>query len=54
MNIIFIVEVYNLYEYKNYLFCGKFDFFYDKVGLYDILCNVVCGYDFVIVIICSW
>jgi len=37
--IIFIAEVYNPAEYRNYLNNGKFDFLYDKVGLYEILRN---------------
>ena len=53
-NIIFIAEVYNPHEYKNYLFRGKFDFLYDKVGLYDTLRNVACGYDSASAITRSW
>ncbi|MBE9582828.1 alpha-amylase [Mucilaginibacter sp. JRF] len=34
-NVIFIGEAYNPHEYYNYLFNGKFDYLYDKVGLYD-------------------
>ena len=34
-NVVFIAEIYNPKEYKNYLDKGKFDFHYDKVGLYD-------------------
>jgi len=33
--LIFIAEVYNPAEYRNYIFNGKFDYLYDKVGLYD-------------------
>lgn len=40
-DILFIAEVYNPNEYKNYIFNGKFDYLYDKVGLYDTLRNVV-------------
>ncbi|KXX72026.1 alpha-amylase family protein [Flammeovirga sp. SJP92] len=36
-NIRFIAEVYNPTEYKNYIFNGKFDYLYDKVGVYDSL-----------------
>jgi len=43
-NIIFIAEVYNPNEYHNYLFRGQFDYLYDKVGLYDTLRAVACGY----------
>ncbi|MDR3328349.1 MAG: alpha-amylase [Prevotellaceae bacterium] len=43
-HIIFIAEIYIPELYKNYLNYGKFDFMYDKVGLYDTLRGVVCGY----------
>jgi glycosidase len=39
-DILFIAEVYNPAEYKNYIFNGKFDYLYDKVGMYDTLRNV--------------
>ncbi|EJW95405.1 glycosidase [gut metagenome] len=42
--LIFIAEVYNPNEYRNYLMRGRFDYLYDKVGLYDTLRNVTCGY----------
>lgn len=42
--IIFIAEVYNPNEYRNYIYHGGFDYLYDKVGLYDTLRGVVCGY----------
>jgi glycosidase len=35
--IIFIAEIYNPTQYKNYVQTGKFDFLYDKVELYDLL-----------------
>lgn len=38
--IIFIAEVYNPNEYRNYLDTGKFDYLYDKVGMYDMLRNI--------------
>ncbi len=40
--IIFIAEVYNPEEYRNYIFNGKFDYLYDKVGLYDTLRAITC------------
>lgn len=40
--LIFIAEVYNPYEYRNYIFQGGFDYLYDKVGLYDTLRGIVC------------
>ena len=43
-DILFIAEVYNPNEYHNYLFRGHFDYLYDKVGLYDTLRAIVCGY----------
>ncbi|MDR6195082.1 alpha-amylase family protein [Siphonobacter sp. SORGH_AS_0500] len=33
----FIAEIYNPAQYHNYIFNGKFDYLYDKVGLYDTL-----------------
>ena len=33
--IVFIAEIYNPREYSTYLTKGKFDYLYDKVGLYD-------------------
>lgn len=41
--ILFIAEIYNPAAYKSYLFRGKFDYLYDKVGLYDTLRSVICG-----------
>ncbi len=38
--IIFIAEVYNPNEYRNYISNGKFDYLYDKVGMYDMLRNI--------------
>ncbi|PZR29876.1 MAG: alpha-amylase [Azospira oryzae] len=35
--IIFIAEVYNPQQYKNYIDNGRFDYLYDKVQLYDAL-----------------
>lgn len=34
-DLIFIGEAYDKNEYKNFIVNGKFDFLYDKVGLYD-------------------
>lgn len=34
-HLIFIAEAYNPWEYSRYFNTGKFDFMYDKVGLYD-------------------
>ena len=42
--LIFIAEVYNPCEYRNYLHNGHFDYLYDKVGLYDLLRNIVNGH----------
>jgi glycosidase len=33
--LIFIGEAYNINKYHDYIFNGKFDYLYDKVGLYD-------------------
>lgn len=42
-DVIFIAEIYNPNEYRNYIHTGKFDYLYDKVGLYDTLRGVICG-----------
>ncbi len=39
-DIIFIAEIYKFPEYRNYLCNGKFDYLYDKIGLYETLRNV--------------
>lgn len=39
----FIGEVYNPTEYRNYIGAG-FDWLYDKVGMYDCVRDVICGY----------
>ena len=39
-DILFIAEVYNPAEYRSYIVDGKFDYLYDKVGLYDMLRNI--------------
>ena len=41
-NVVFIAEVYNPAEYRNYIKVGGFDYLYDKVGLYDTLRAIVC------------
>ncbi|MCD7710308.1 MAG: alpha-amylase family protein, partial [Porphyromonadaceae bacterium] len=43
-NLIFIAEIYNPNEYRNYLYNGHFDYLYDKVGLYDLLHNIIQGH----------
>ena len=42
-DVIFIAEVYNPGEYRNYIYTGHFDYLYDKVGLYDTLRAVIRG-----------
>ncbi|GHB81553.1 alpha-amylase family protein [Persicitalea jodogahamensis] len=42
-DIIFIAEIYNPSEYHNYIFKGKFDYLYDKVGLYNYLRPIMEG-----------
>lgn len=39
--VIFIAETYNPNEYHRYIFDGKFDYLYDKVGLYDTLRSIM-------------
>ncbi|MBN8578385.1 MAG: alpha-amylase family protein [Cytophagales bacterium] len=42
-HLIFIAEIYNPAEYRNYIHTGKFDLLYDKVQLYDTLRNLTRG-----------
>lgn len=42
--IIFLAEIYNPSVYRDFLADNTFDYLYDKVGLYDMLWNVSCGY----------
>jgi glycosidase len=42
-DIIFVAEIYNPGEYHNYIHNGKFDYLYDKVGLYDALRRLIEG-----------
>lgn len=39
--ILFIAEIYNPAEYRNFICNGKFDYLYDKVDLYDTLRNIM-------------
>jgi len=39
-DMLFIAEVYQPSEYRNYIFNGKFDYLYDKVGFYDTLRDI--------------
>jgi glycosidase len=41
--IIFIAEIYNPDQYRNYIQTGRFDFLYDKVQLYDTLRDLTAG-----------
>jgi glycosidase len=50
---LFIGEVYDPNQYRNYLAAG-FDYLYDKVGMYDTLRAVVCGYQSVHTITGAW
>lgn len=41
-NILFIGEVYNPAQYRNYIANG-FDYLYDKVGMYDTVRGIICS-----------
>jgi glycosidase len=41
--VLFIAEIYTPEEYHNYIYTGRFDCLYDKVGLYDTLRAVMEG-----------
>ncbi len=43
-HVIFIAEIYNPKAYENYIKVGKFDYLYDKVGVYDAIRRLTCGY----------
>jgi len=43
-DIIFLAEIYNPAVYRDFLGDNLFDYLYDKVGLYDVLRDVACGY----------
>ncbi|MFA7139927.1 MAG: alpha-amylase family protein [Proteiniphilum sp.] len=42
--IIFLAEIYSPSTYRDFLGNQLFDYLYDKVGLYDVLREVSCGY----------
>ena len=42
-SVVFIAEIYNPKLYKEYVQTGKFDYLYDKVGLYDALRRLMEG-----------
>ena len=50
---LFIGEVYNPAEYRNYLAAG-FDYLYDKVGMYDTVREVICGHQSTHAITGAW
>ncbi|WP_372642304.1 alpha-amylase family protein [Ancylomarina sp.] len=52
--LIFIAEVYDPNQYDNYIDRGKFDYLYDKVGLYDTLKSVIQGTCWASAISQSW
>lgn len=43
-DVIFIAEIYNPAQYRNYINQGNFDFLYDKVQLYDTLRQLIAGH----------
>ena len=43
-HILFIAEIYNKDAYRDFLSEDAFDYLYDKVGLYDVVRDVACGY----------
>ncbi|MBS1503087.1 MAG: alpha-amylase [Bacteroidetes bacterium] len=42
--LIFIGEAYKTEQYSNYIIAGKFDYLYDKVGLYDAIRKLTYGH----------
>ncbi|MDR1097049.1 MAG: alpha-amylase family protein, partial [Tannerella sp.] len=41
-HVIFIAEIYNPAQYKDYINTGRFDYLYDKAGMYDTLREIIC------------
>ena len=41
--VIFIAETYDPAQYRGFIYDGKFDYLYDKVGLYDTLRGIMCN-----------
>ncbi len=52
-HIIFMGEVYNPFEYRNFLESG-FDWIYDKVGMYDTMRSVICRIESASAITHAW
>jgi glycosidase len=44
-DVIFIAEIYNPAAYRSFIDFGKFDYLYDKMGMYDTLRAIVCGHE---------
>jgi glycosidase len=53
-HLLFIAEVYNPSLYHAYLQQGGFDYLYDKVGMYESLRKVTCGYESATSITHAW
>lgn len=45
--LIFIGEAYDKNQYANYIHNGKFDYLYDKVGLYEVIRKLTCNDEWV-------
>jgi glycosidase len=53
-DLIFVAEVYKPHLYQDYINIGKFDYLYDKVGLYDMLKAVLRGEQPASILSSSW
>ncbi len=53
-NLVFIAEIYNPEQYRNYIDVGRFDFLYDKVQTYDTLRGVIEGHGTLISVENTW
>lgn len=42
-DIIFIAEIYNPYEYENFIYKAGFNYLYDKIGFYDLMRSIIEG-----------
>ena len=53
-DVLFIAEIYNPAAYRHFLEIGKFDFLYDKVGMYDTLRAIITDYESARAISVAW
>jgi glycosidase len=53
-DVVFIAEIYQPEQYRDYIQKGGFDYLYNKVGLYDTLRAITCGHQSALAITSCW